>query len=208
MVKQGQAGVSQELESPISRRRFIQGVITASTVTGAGALSSQAEAGALTTSTLASDHSMTGGEGEGAFKILTPEQGLLLVAVLNRIIPAHESMPGAGDVGIANYVDEVLVDAPHLRRHVIGLLVEIQAQGVFARLSGVERDQLLQRMAKNQKESFEVLLQITYTGYYSQPQVLEAVGWAPSPESAGQSERFTERLLDTVRKRGPIYREV
>jgi hypothetical protein len=209
MAKQRNTDVSQEPDQRISRRKFIQGAVVASAAAGAATFPTKTEGGTLPTPTPnASDGARAGSEEEGAFKILTPEQGVLLAAVLNRIIPASEVMPGAGDVGIANFVDEILVDAPHLRRHIIGLLTELHAQSAFVRLSDAEQDAQLQRLEKNQKESFDVFLQAAYIGYYSEPQVLAAVGWVASAESSTQPEPFDETLLEAVRKRGPIYKEV
>jgi hypothetical protein len=207
MAKQRDADARRELESAISRRKFIQGAIAASAATGASAFATKTEAGALPVPTQASTRASAGGEEEGSFKILTPEQGFLLVAVLNRIIPATEGMPAAGEVGVANFIDEVLVDAPHLRRHIIWLLSELRLHGADTGLSDAELDERLQRMAKDQKESFDLLLQAAYTGYYSEPQVLAAIGWVASAESGTQPEPFDVKLLEDVRKRGPIYRE-
>ena len=130
-----------------------------------------------------------------------------MAAVLNRIIPANEVMPGAGDVGVAHFIDAVLVDAPHLRRHIIGFLTEVEAQGGSSRLSAAELDEMLQRMSQDRKESFDLLLQAANTGDYSEPQVLAAIGWVDSTQSSTRPEPFDGKLLEGVRKRGPIYRQ-
>ncbi len=207
MAKQRDADARQELESAISRRKFIQGALAASAASGAGALATTTEAGTLPTPTQTLNRAGAGSEEEESFRILTPEQGLLLAAVLNRIIPANEVMPGAGDVGVAHFIDAVLVDAPHLRRHIIGFLTEVEAQGGSSRLSAAELDEMLQRMSQDRKESFDLLLQAANTGYYSEPQVLAAIGWVDSTQSSTRPEPFDGKLLEGVRKRGPIYRQ-
>ena len=140
-----------------------------------------------------------------AREVLTPEQVRVLAAVLNRLIPADEVMPAAGDAGVAGYIDRVLLDAPHLRRPIIDLLDELHG-GSFIQLSAAEQDKRLRRLASDRAESFEILLHATYTGYYSDADVLTAAGWA----AAGSlpPEPFDHTLLDAVRKRGPIYRDV
>ena len=195
-------------ESPVSRRKFIQGAVAASAAAGAAALPTKAEGSASPTPMPDAPDPVRAGEEARVYKVLTPGQGRVLAAVLNRLIPANDVMPGAGDVGIARFIDEVLVDAPHLRRRAIALLNEADAQEGFAGLSEAEQDRRLQKIARHEKESFDWLLQAAYTGYYSEPQVLAAIEWGHKPDSPGPTEPFDTRLLDAVRKRGPIYRDV
>ena len=194
--------------SPISRRKFIQGAVAASAAAGAAALPAKAHGGTSPAPMPDAPHLVGAGEEARAYEVLTPGQGRVLAAVLNRIIPATDVMTGAGDVGIARFIDGVLVDAPHLRRHVVAVLDGADVRGGFAALSEAEQDARLQQMARHRQESFNAVLQAAYTGYYSEPQVLAAIGWGPRPNSPGPAEPFDLRRLDAVRKRGPIYREV
>ena len=132
----------------------------------------------------------------------------MLAAVLNRIIPATDVMPGAGDVGVARFVDGVLVDAPHLRPRITSLLHATDAGERFASLHETEQDARLREVARREQASFDMLLQAAYTGYYSEPRVLAAIGWGPRFDSRGPTASFDTRSLDAVRKRGPIYRDV
>ena len=202
---------SEKSESAISRRKFIHGV-AASAATGACALAIAREAG-RSSSTLgapAADGAATQRTGADHFKVLTRGDGLLLAVVLNRLIPPSDGVPGAGDLGVATFIDDVLGDAPHLRPNLIGFLSELRIRGAFTQLSEVEADELLHRMARDQKESFDILLQATYIGYYSNPHVLGALGWVRPDRMVDQPEPFPfdPRLLENVRKRGSIYRHV
>lgn len=132
----------------------------------------------------------------------------MLAAVLNRIIPATDVMPGAGGVGVARFVDGVLVDAPHLRPRMTSLLHAADAGIRFANLHEAEQDARLREMARREKASFDTLLRAAYTGYYSEPRVLAAIGRGPRSDPRGPTAPFDTRLLDAVRKRGPIYRDV
>ena len=180
-------------EGAISRRRFIQGAVAVSAATGAAALPARVRS--ATPPTPGGDAADAAGAGADAttYRFLTPEQGRALTAVLNRIIPATDVMPGAGDAGIARFVDGVLVDAPHLRPRITSLLHAADAGERFANLREAEQD---------------TLLRAAYTGYYSEPRVLAAIGRAPRPDSHGPTGSFDARLLDAVRRRGPIYRRV
>ena len=203
-TKQDEAGRRQP-DAPISRRTFIEGVVAASTAAGAVAATARSAAGGAPASTAdAGDGARVAGDA-AALAVLTPEQVRVLAAVLNRLIPAGEAMPAAGDAGVAGYIDRVLRDAPRLRRPVIDLLDELHGGG-FIRLSAAEQDKRLRRLASDRAESFEILLHAAYTGYYSDPRVLAAAGWAPA--GSPPPEPFDHTLLDAVRKRGPIYRDV
>ena len=203
-TKQDEEGRRQP-DAPISRRTFIEGVVAASTAAGAVAATARSAAGGAPAPTAdAGDGARVAGDA-AALEVLTPEQVRVLAAVLNRLIPAGEAMPAAGDAGVAGYIDRVLRDAPHLRRPVIDLLDELHGGG-FIRLSAAEQDKRLRRLASDRAESFEILLHAAYTGYYSDPRVLAAAdltaAGSPPPEP------FDHTLLDAVRKRGPIYRDV
>lgn len=203
-TKQDEEGRRQP-DAPISRRTFIEGVVAASTAAGAVAATARSAAGrAPAPAADARDGARVAGDA-AALEVLTPEQGHLLATVLNRLIPADEAMPAAGDAGVAGYIDQVLRDAPHLRRPVIDALDELHGGG-FIRLSAAAQDKQLRRLASDRPESFEILLHAAYAGYYSDPGVLAAAGWAPA--DSAPPEPFDHTLLDAVRKRGPIYRDV
>lgn len=171
----------------------MQSAIAASVATSA--------AGVLSETSTAVAHS---GQ-ESAFSVLSAEQSNVLTAVLNRLVPAEGKMPGAGDVGIAHFIDGVLGDAPHLRQPIFDVLGEVH---VSQPGSDTELDDVLGRIQRDQEESFLVLLDATYTGYYNNPQVLQAIGWVPPADTCADSEFFDVALLDEVRQRGQKYRSV
>ncbi len=201
-------GTHRYPESPISRRKFIQGAVVVSAAAGAAALPATAR-GSTSPTPIGDPVDATGaGDDARGCKVLTPAQALVLAAVLNRIIPADDVMPGAGDVGVAPFIDGVLVDAPHLRPRVIALLNEADAGERFASLSEAEQDGRLREMARHKKDAFDALLRAAYTGYYSEPRVLAAMGRSANADSASPPAPFDTRRLDAVRKRGPMYRTV
>ena len=74
--------------------------------------------------------------------------------------------------------------------------------------SKAELEGLLRGIEVNQKESFDLLLEVTHTGYYSHPQVLALIECANRHDSDHRLEPFDFTLLQNVRKRGQIYRQV
>ena len=64
--------------------------------------------------------------------ILTTEQLALLEAIQNRLIPAQDGMPGAGDAGCPMTIDRFLSERPALRRPVIAALNAVEAAAAGA----------------------------------------------------------------------------
>ena len=76
--------------------------------------------------------------------ILTAEQLALLEAIQNRLIPAQDGMPGAGDAGCPMTIDRFLSERPALRRTVIAALnaVEATAAGAASEATATQRREL------------------------------------------------------------------
>ena len=186
-------------DGTISRRRLLQSVITASVATTAAAALPDSAAPRLApgppTATTAGD-ARTG---------LTREQREQLTRVLNRLVPADGDMPGAGDIGVGQFIDDLLVEAPHLRRSILDVLAAVPPPGAEAAAALYDQ---LRRIEQEQPASFNLLLHATSTGYYNHPQVLDAIGWVPPDAQVARPEPADTTLLDAVRRRGPIYRNV
>ena len=185
-------------EASVSRRKFMQSVLAASAATSVVAMPGTA---AALDSTGASDD-------EATFKVLSAEQAILLTAVLNRLVPADDEMPAAGDLGVAQFIDGVMHEAPHMRQPILSVIDRVALSGSAIQWNGADLDALLTRVERDDKVSFDALLEVTYTAYYSHPDVLHAIGWIPPGKEADTSEFFDPSLLDDVRKMGPRYRQV
>jgi hypothetical protein len=142
-------------------------------------------------------------------------QQMLLSAVLNRLIPATDDFPGAGDLGIASYVDTVVGRFAELKRLFAQGLTDIalasqalQGQD-FVNLADDQKDAVLRQVEILQPVFFEALVQHTYSGYYSHPAVVRLLGLeARPPQPRGYHlEPLDLTLLDRVKQRGPLYRQ-
>ena len=140
----------------------------------------------------------------------------LLVSVLNRIVPAAGAFPGAGDLGVASYLDRVVGQSTALRRLFAQGLVQItlmsQAQYAqpFTMLSQEQRDAVLRQVETTAPEFFEVLVTHTYSGYYSHPTIVRLLGMeGRPPQPRGHHlEPLDLSLLDNIKQRQPIYRQM
>lgn len=169
------------MTSELSRRRFLE-VVAAS-----------AAAGIALPATGSSPAVVSAGT------VLTSDEMNALTAVLNRLIPASGQMPGAGDLGIAVFIDRALSAAPHLKPHLASVLA---ATGRIE--SPADLDAVMQRLEHEQADSFDTLVQAAYTGYYSHADVLSALGWSDPEESAHQLPPFDVTLLAAVRRRAGL----
>ena len=146
----------------------------------------------------------------------SPAQRELLDAVLDRIVPPQENRPGAGSLGIGDFVEGVAVGDPGLTRlFVQGLAaIEIAAAergaGGFAALSGEARDETLRAVEQANADFFDQLVLQVYNGYYSNLTVFETIGYTlPStPQPGVKLELLDETLLEAQRQRPPFWTRV
>lgn len=157
-------------------------------------------------------------------EILTARQVALLAAIQNRLIPAQDEMPGAGDAGCAQTVDGFLKERTALRRPIFAALNAVEAAAgeraqasaddeaathvAFLALSDAERDAVLRAVEAAHPDLFNTLLRQTYTAYYTNSAVLRILGWRPpQPEGYPTPPPFDEALLENVKQRGKLWRD-
>lgn len=141
-----------------------------------------------------------------------------LACVLDLLIPPSRDgrLPGAGEVGVGARIDQVAEREPGLRAVVaagVAALEELaRASGApeFAALSGEARVAALHEVAAAQPGFVPSLIFHTYAGYYQEGRVLEGLGLDPRPPfpTGHQLEPFDATLLDAVRRRSKLYRDV
>ena len=149
-------------------------------------------------------------------KIFSPAQRLLLTAVINRIIPGRDSLPGAGDLGLTAYIEDVAASTPKLTSLFNSGLAQIDvaagrdsAEG-FEALSSTAKDELLRSIEAANPVFFDQLVLQTYNGYYTDPKVFDLIGYTiPKLAPPGsQPELLDVSLLDQQRKREPFWKRV
>jgi hypothetical protein len=140
----------------------------------------------------------------------------LLVRVLDLLIPpsADGRLPGAGELGLARYIEALLATTPGPRPLVAQGLAALEAavsgRGArsFAALPREAQCALLDELGHSVPGFAPTLLFLVMTGYYREPRVLAALGLedrAPFPKGHAVAESDFS-LLDAVRRRGKLYR--
>ncbi len=146
---------------------------------------------------------------------LTAAQHTLLAKVLDTVVPRKGKLAAAGAAGIVDYIDDVLTDSEPLRRLFLDGLADVEiASGAahsapFGSLSVAKKKGVLRDVEAKQPEFFEALVEHTYKGYYSSPEIVRLLGLeARPPQPVGYALKpFDPATLDSVKKRGKVYRE-
>ena len=149
-------------------------------------------------------------------QVFSTAQRLLLTEVIDRIIPAKDQLPGAGDLGIAASIEEAAAASPELTRLFndglaqIGVAIGRNSAGGFEALSNTAKDDLLRSIEIANPVFFEQLVLQTYNGYYTNSEVFELIGYAlPKLAPPGsQPDLLDVSLLDQQRKREPFWKKV
>jgi len=147
-----------------------------------------------------------------------PDQERTLSIVLDAIIPPSEDgrFPGAGELGLVDYIALTLQRSPELAPVVatgLSLLDDLAAargSQDFAALCAADRAAVLRESVTDEPGFLPSLVFHTYVGYYQNGRVLEALGLEPRPPhpKGYDLEAGDLALLARVRRRPKLYREV
>jgi hypothetical protein len=132
----------------------------------------------------------------------------LLSQILDLLIPAGPArgIPGAGAIGVADFVIKAAAFCPDGSAHLVAFLHSVKAA------PRPLEESLLRSLEQAQAADFQWLLRQTYMGYYSRPDMRASVGVAPWPvhpkgyDVAAEPQETLDALTAPVRARGPIYR--
>ena len=143
---------------------------------------------------------------------LTKTQRAVFIAVLNRIIPARSDLPGAGDLGVVGAIEHTLAQNPPLLRLFIDGLRAIELIGtgeVFTDCPAEQQDARLCQIEAAQPAFFTALVEQTYQGYYSLPNIQRSIGLSGEPPQprGHHLAPFDPALLALQRQRAPFWRK-
>lgn len=143
--------------------------------------------------------------------MLTGGERAILAAALNRLVPACEALPGAGDLGVAATIERELAGDGALRRLFLdGLRALDLAAGArgFVGLDVEAQEGVLRAVEGTDAPFFSLLVDHTYRGYYGLPIVQRAIGLSGEPPQPRgyQLAPFDPALLALQRRRAPFWR--
>ena len=146
---------------------------------------------------------------EDAQKSLVDEQ--LLVAILDRLIPAVDDLPAAGQMGLT---PEIVRLAAQQARFNSVFESAVDTFGVanptFNSSNGDQQDDAIRTFESANPDLFGAVLSIAYIVYYKDPRVHARIGWEgrPPQPDGNDMEPWDDSVLETMRKRRPFGRNV
>jgi hypothetical protein len=129
-----------------------------------------------------------------------PARRAVLAGLADVLIPAGEGMPSASAAGVAGQgLDLVLAAVPSLAAPLADVL---------AMAEGREPAEVVAGLARTDPAGHGILTEVVTAAYFMNPGVCQAVGYTgqgPSPLDP-RVDYMEDGLLESVIKRGPIYR--
>ena len=148
-------------------------------------------------------------------QVFTQAQRDLLTAILNRIVPPVPPRPGAGDLGVGEFVEGVVAEKSQLRRLfndglvLIDITASTKGSPAFLALTDVAKDETLREVEAASPAFFDQLVLQAYNGYYTNPTIFQQLEYTPGANhtSGRPPELLDETLLEQQRQRPPFWRE-
>ena len=135
----------------------------------------------------------------------------VLTAVLDRLIPAVDSLPAAGQMGLAPAVVRMAGGQERFWILFTRAMESFVSQNPsFVTIDGDEQDRAIRSFEADSRRQFSVILDICYIVYYKDPAVHKRIGWesrTPQPDG-NEMAPWDESALDNIRQREPFWRRV
>ena len=133
----------------------------------------------------------------------------ILSEILDELIPANpdKKIPSAGQLGVVSFIFEVASKTPKLQDD-----IKLVLKWVISKADKISPC-LVRKLEKENPNAFVSLLTETYKGYYSRPDIRQKFGLSKKPVHpsgylvVSESNDYLAQITDTVRARGPIYRD-
>lgn len=142
-------------------------------------------------------------------RALTGTERSALTALMDRLVPPIDDLPGAGTMGLVADVAAMAGRHAPYRRALLHI-AEALGTAAFARLDGAAQDAAISRFEKTEPATFEAVRAMVYLAYYGNERVHRRIGWRGGPlqPQGFPLPPFDESVLETARKRQPLWRRV
>jgi hypothetical protein len=144
-----------------------------------------------------------------AARSLTDAERAVLQAVMDRLVPPIDDLPGAGSMGLLDQVEAMAGTHPPFHLALLALLGGLPA-ATFAGLPGADQDKAISRFETAHPAVFNAALEMVYLAYYGDSRVHGRIGWRGGPLQPGgfALPPFDEAILEKPRQRQPFWRRV
>jgi hypothetical protein len=135
----------------------------------------------------------------------------LLVAILDRLIPAVDDLPSAGQMGLTSEIVRLAAQQARFNNLFENAIETFgTANPTFTSSNGDQQDDAIRIFESSSPDLFGAVLSIVYIVYYKDSRVHARIGWegrTPQPDG-NEMEPWDESVLDKMRKREPFWRSV
>jgi len=144
-----------------------------------------------------------------ATRSLTDAHRAVLRAVMDRLVPAVDDLPGAGAMGLLDEVEAMASAHAPFHLALLGLLDGLPPKA-FGALAGADQDKAIASFERAHPALFNTALEVVYLAYYADPRVGRRIGWRSGPLQPGgfALPPFDEAILEKARQRQPFWRRV
>ena len=144
-----------------------------------------------------------------ATRSLTDADRTVLRAVMDRLVPPVDDLPGAGTMGLLDEVETMARAHAPFHRALLDLLDGLPVRA-FGALAGADQDKAIGSFETAHPASFSALLEVVYLAYYGDKRVHGRIGWRSGPLQPGgfTLPPFDEAILGKARQRQPFWRRV
>ena len=135
----------------------------------------------------------------------------VLSAILDRLIPAVDNLPPAGQMGLAQDVVQLAGQQARFWGLFSTAMASFGSQNPSCvGLDGKEQDRAIRAFEAGNPRQFGVIRDSSYIVYYMDSGVHRRIGWdSRPPQPDGNSmEPWDDSVLENIRKREPFWRRV
>ena len=149
-------------------------------------------------------------------ELFTKGEQVFVKEILNCLIPPGNELPGAGEIRIVEYLNDILNHSTELKRTFAYIFKKIQIESKiinpedFKNIPNSKKENILKKIEKRFPECFYTLILHAYNGYYINSTVTNLLGiYARPPQPLGYDiEQGDLGLTKNVISRGKLYREI
>jgi hypothetical protein len=138
---------------------------------------------------------------------LSEAERLLMRAVMDRLVPPVDDLPGAGTMGLLGEVEAMAQRHAPYGQALLHFVAALAAG--FPADAGPAQDSAIAAFERAQPAVFQAVLEVVYLAYYAEPRVHARIGWRTGPiQPRGFSlPPFDDAILEATRRRAPFWRQ-
>ena len=138
---------------------------------------------------------------------LTEAERAAMRAIMDRLVPPVDDLPGAGTMGLLAEVEAMAERHRPFHRALLRMLEDVSAEA-FPAQAGPAQDSAIRAFERAEPAVFKTVLEVVYLAYYGDERVHRRIGWRTGPvQPRGFTlPPFDEAILEKARQRSPFWR--